>query len=443
MANVAVDFAETAWPFSPERVHQAITYARTHGLTREWRDANPAGNGLVLRVGPRAAAWYARVRVDGRMTAARLGQAEGGGRLSVEDARRALQRHRFGVVEPAPAARPAGKKHTRCGATVQAVFDRYIEAAESGTFSMRRRQRKPLKPKTAAGYRSIYNAHLKVHGERPLEWLAEHAATMFEALGKNGHGALANQFMAVTKAMFEYARREHIWKDANPVADPDTFEKFAVRERSLNMTDAQMKKLLAAIRQEVDPYPDLFVLAIFTGQRIGNCRTLRWNQCDLARGTIRFKSEERKNARADSIPIAAEVVAMLKRRLKASTEQDAGFVFPSPSRPGTPVATYKLAWARAKEAAGLKDVDDLVVHGLRHNFGSWGHESSAPDSAITAAVGHASGKSTERYKHGRSIVVARPAVEAVAGRLGPLLKAAAKTKLPAKAPARTGKPKAK
>jgi integrase len=441
VANQPVDFAENAWPFSPERVHQAIAYARAHGLTREWRDANPTGNGLVLRVGPRSAAWYARVRVDGRMTAARLGLAEGSGRLSVDDARRALQRHRFGVTEPAPVSRPAGKKHTRCGATVKAVWDGYIAAAESGAFSMRRRQRKPLKPKTAAGYRSIFNAHLKVHGERPLEWLAEHAAVMFETLGKDGHGALANQFMAVTKAVFEYARREHIWKDANPIADADKFEKFAVRERSVNLTDAQMKRLLAAIRLEVDPYPDLFMLAIFSGQRIGNCQALRWNQCDLDRGTIRFTAEERKNGRADAIPIATEVVAMLKRRLKARSEDDGQYVFPSPTRRGEPVATYKLAWQRAKEAAGLKDVDDLVVHGLRHNFGSWGHESSAPDSAITAAVGHASGKSTERYKHGRSIVVARPAVEAVAQRLGPILKAAAKTKLPAKAKA--SKPKAK
>jgi integrase len=452
MANHGVDFAENGWPFATERVFQAIEYARRHGKTREWRDTHPSGSGLVLRVGPSKAAFYMRCRVDGRMVATKLGAAEGPGRLSVDDARRALQRGKFGTpsihregtpeksVRSVISVRSSPETTSSCGQTVAQVWDAYIAAAEAGTFSMRRRQRKPLKEKTAAGYRSIYSAHLKAHADQPLEWLADHAAEMFERLGAGGHGALANQFLAVTKAIFEYARRGGIWEGSNPIADPERFEKFAVRERELNLTDRQMVQLLAAINQQVDPYPDLFTLAIFTGQRSGNCQGLRWNQIDLDRGTIRFKAEDRKNARADVIPIATEIVAMLRRRLKARSEEDGGYVFPSPKKPGTAVSTYKLAWARVKEAAGLEDVEDLCVHGLRHNFGSWGQESSAPDSSITAAVGHASGKSTERYKHGRSIVVARPAVDAIAGRLGPILKAAKKTKLPATKPK---KPRAK
>jgi integrase len=450
MANHGVDFAENGWPFATERVFQAIDYARRHGKTREWRDTHPAGAGLVLRVGPSKASFYLRARVDGRMVATKLGSAEGPGRLSVDDARRALQRGKFGTAENLQGATPgkvsevsgvsSKQPDTSCGQTIAQVWNAYIAAAEAGTFSMRRRQRKPLKGKTAAGYRSIYSAHLSAHADQPLEWLADHAAEMFERLGAGGHGALANQFLAVTKAIFEYARRTGIWEGSNPIADPERFEKFAVRERELNLTDRQMQQLLAAINQQVDPYPDLFLLAIFTGQRIGNCQGLRWNQIDLDRGTIRFKAEDRKNARADVIPIATEIVVMLRRRLKARSDDDGGFVFPSPKKPGTAVSTYKLAWARVKEAAGLEDVEDLCVHGLRHNFGSWGQESSAPDSSITAAVGHASGKSTERYKHGRSIVVARPAVEAIAGRLGPILKAAKKTKLSAKKPK---KPRAK
>jgi integrase len=450
MANHGVDFAGNGWPFATERVFQAIDYARRHGKTREWRDTHPAGAGLVLRVGPSKASFYLRARVDGRMVATKLGAAEGPGRLSVDDARRALQRGKFGTAENLQGATPgkvsevsgvsSKQPDTSCGQTIAQVWNAYIAAAEAGTFSMRRRQRKPLKPKTAAGYRSIYSAHLSAHADHPLEWLATNAAGMFERLGVGGHGALANQFMAVAKAIFEYARRTGIWEGTNPIADPERFEKFAVRERELNLTDRQMQQLLAAINQQVDPYPDLFLLAIFTGQRIGNCQGLRWIQIDLDRGTIRFKAEDRKNARADVIPIAAEIVVMLRRRLKGRTDDDGGFVFPSPKKPGTAVSTYKLAWARVKEAAGLEDVEDLCVHGLRHNFGSWGQESSAPDSSITAAVGHASGKSTERYKHGRSIVVARPAVEAIAGRLGPILKAAKKTKLSANKPK---KPRAK
>jgi len=432
VANRGVDFAENAWAFAPERVFQAIEYARRYGKTREWHDTHPAGAGLVLRVGPSRASFYMRCRVDGRMVAAKLGSAEGPGRLSVDDARRALQRGKFGVVQaegPTPRAKPAkAQAPASCGHTIKGIFDAYILAAEEGTFSMRRRLRKPLKAKTSAGYRSIFNAHLKDHADKPLEWLGDHAAGMFERLGAGGHGALANQFMAVVKAMFEFARRAGIWIGANPIADSEAFEKFAVRERELNLTDSQMRRLMAAIMAEADPYQDLFMLAIFTGQRIGNCQMLRWNQVDLDRGTIRFKAEIRKNSRADVIPVAGEVVAILNRRKPARGKADGGFVFPSPKNPDAPVATYKIAWQRVKDAAGLDDVEDLCVHGLRHNFGSWGHESSAPDSSITAAVGHASGRSTERYKHGRSIVVARPAVDAVAERLGPILKAASRAK---------------
>jgi integrase len=437
VANHAVDFGESSWSFTPDRVAEAIRHARAHGLTREWRDAHQSGNGLVLRVGPRAAAWYARVRVGGKMTAARLGLADGAGRITVDDARRELQRHRFGVRSPTE--RETSPKATSCGHTVQAVFDAYIEAAASGRFSMRRRLRRPLRAKTLAGYRSIFKAHLSAHGDQPLEWLAENAADLFEGLGAGGHGALANQFQAVTKAMFEYARRERIWSGPNPIADAERFEKFAVRERELNLTDAQMLKLLAAARLERDPYPDLFMLAIFTGQRRSNCQALRWSQVDLSRGTISFTAAERKNSHADGIPIAAEVVAMLRRRFKAKRDRDGDWVFPSPTRAGKPVATVKLAWKRIKKAAGMEHVQDLVVHGLRHSFGSWGHEADVPDSAVTAAVGHASARSTERYKHGRSVVVARPAVEAIAERLGPILKAAAKVKL--SAPAATAKKK--
>lgn len=403
-----MDFEATGFPFTPQRIAQAIAFARGTSSRWIWRDESPASPHLHLVVGARTATFYRRGRTAGKVLVQKIGPAEGPALVTLDRARRICNELQYG----APRTEAKASKRTRLGVTVGAAWDRYLSAVKAGTFSMRRRRAGPLSAKTLRGYASIFNVHLRPHAAEDLAWLVANAREMVETIGtaqgKDGksHGALGNQVLQVTKNLVEYARREKIYTGPNPLAQD--VERFHVRTRETNLTQAQAAKVLAAIKTE-PAWADLFYFLALTGRRLRNGTDLRWDMVDLEGGWIYYPSSSMKNKKPAPVRLTKGVRKILGRR-RDLVPEDAVFVWPSPKDPTKPVANPHHAWERIRTLAGLPK---LVPHDLRHVAVSWALEGGASVAAAGSMASHRDLGSTNRYAHvgGQTAVPALEAVE--------------------------------
>ena len=81
--------------------------------------------------------------------------------------------------------------------------------------------------------------------------------------------------------------------------------------------------------EDGDAFSDFFLLALETGARRAALLAMRWADLDLEAGVWVIPSNWSKNRRELAIPLIAEAITVLRRRLKARAESP--WVFPSPS----------------------------------------------------------------------------------------------------------------
>ena len=422
---MAVDFGESFFAFTQERVAQAIERARYLGQTREWRDARPEGAHLVLRVGPNAATYYRRGRdaKTGTVVCQRIGPAHGTGAITLAAATLELAELKHGGE--APAKRLMGRHARRAatqkvGLTIKEAFTQYIAAASTGAFSMRG-EREPLRKKTQEGYWSIYRQHLAPESANDVGWLVTNAVEKFQTLGAGiispdgnripGRPSLAQNYKAVVKALFEYLIEIGRFQGANPV-EGRRWRSFKVARRETNLSAEAAARLLLQLEKEPEVWRHLFTTIILTGRRLGSIVNLRWDQVNLRQRVIYFVGSVEKTKKGGAAPMAEDVYQILKARHAVKTSD---WVFESPWNAGRPVNDSAAShhWAMVAKAAGVK----AVCHGNRHNFVSWAGEAGVGAIAIGAATGQQDLRTIQRYLHGETAVMAAPAVEAVARRL--------------------------
>lgn len=402
MGNKAIDFGEDRFPFATERVAQAIEHARAHGLTREWRDDNPAGEGLVLRVGPAKASYYARHRVGGKMTSAKLGPADGPGKLSVDAARRELQRHRFGQPSDTTPTTRRGSKSAP-GPTVGEVYREYITAHAAGEWSPGSRVA-PITDKTVKFYHYIHKAHLDPHDELTLDDFASRVPATHKSIRSN-HPRQADCFRQLVKNLFQYATDRGLWDRVNPAVGSRATglipkHRPAVRTRTL--TDSEWQKLDRAMQMENDPmWRDLFTMSITTLQRMGAVSNMRWADLRETREGLVWQIPARymKGRKAGHtvplyvLPDALEIISRREQAVGDTSE----YVFPAPRDPARPATSYKNAWKRAIERAGLWSADRHQrprPHDLRRTGGERMTTADKSLQSVTRALGNSPASAT-------------------------------------------------
>jgi len=94
--------------------------------------------------------------------------------------------------------------------------------------------------------------------------------------------------------------------------------------------------------------------AYWTGCRKGEILSLRWAQVDLENRTVRLEPGETKNDEARVIPLAGELLTMLRMQQRIRDEKwpQCPWVF---FRHGKQIKSIRKAWDKACEAAGLVD----------------------------------------------------------------------------------------
>ena len=165
---------------------------------------------------------------------------------------------------------------------------------------------------------------------------------------------------------------------------------------------ADFLRAVDALRSRHDPpaasditMADVILMALFTGQRKGNVKAMRWDQItgDLWTIPISEYKTRRKVKMIQPVPLTSHAMDIIHRRGRGAGTSP--WVFPSPVGDG-PVKKDRRPWAWVTKKAGLEHV---TFHGLRHTLGTWQGEAGTNQKMIAASLGHRTTKMTERYVH--------------------------------------------
>lgn len=183
-----------------------------------------------------------------------------------------------------------------------------------------------------------------------------------------------------------------------------------------HLTDAEVKRLLAALDEEKDKTAVAIVrLILVTGLRKGEVLKLEWKDVDLNRSLITLRDP--KGGKNQILPISAAAVEILKTVPKVTQEESKkkkhqaaievkeeikklDLVFPA--RNGQQRYDLKKPMDRIRTAAGFPE-GFRPLHGLRHHFASTLASSGEVDLyTLQKLMTHKNPITTQRYAHLRA-----------------------------------------
>jgi len=172
-------------------------------------------------------------------------------------------------------------------------------------------------------------------------------------------------------------------------------KKFKEQSRDRFMRADEIKAFFASLADEVDPWPDLFTLALLTGARKSNVLAMKWADLELKRGLWKISEAESKNKEPLVCILHPTAAGILQRRAEANADKakPSEYVFPSWGKAGH-ITETKTAWARIIKRAKIKN---LRLHDLRRTLGSWQAATGASLSIIGRSLGHKNIATTAVY----------------------------------------------
>ncbi len=217
-------------------------------------------------------------------------------------------------------------------------------------------------------------------------------------------GATANRVIATGRALFNFAikRKTSGFDGPNPF---DGIEKQPEKRRKTRLRMSQIPAFFDALNGVSQTMQDFILLALWTGRRAGDLKSMRWVDLDLDGGTWLIpdtKADEPQEV-ALSLP-AIESLVRRKRQTKGK------WVFPSRAKSGH-IEEYKKAWQQVRDEAGL---DGLRLHDLRRSLSSFAQENRIAASVAGAQLGHKDPATTMKHYTDIALYVQRDAVNVVA-----------------------------
>lgn len=317
------------------------------------------------------------------------------GRLTVQEAREIA---RGWLAEAAAGGDPSRDRHSaRRAPTVAELCKRFLE-----DHSARRN-----KPGTAYNYaRMIDRFILPQLGHRKVATIV---AADIDQLHHSLHATpyQANRVLGLLSKMMNLAERwDYRSANTNPTRHVDRNSE-GKRERYLSADE--MSRLAATLAQaESDRSETARVIAairllIFTGCRLSEILTLRWEYLDLPRYQLRLPDSK---TGAKVVHLNGATVSILR-----SLERTASpWVLPG-GKEGGHLVNLQKPWRRLRRRAGL---EDLRIHDLRHSFASVAAGLGEGLHMIGKLLGHTQAQTTHRYAHLAADPV-RAATERVSG----------------------------
>lgn len=166
-----------------------------------------------------------------------------------------------------------------------------------------------------------------------------------------------------------------------------------------------------------EPVRDVLWTWVYTGMRLGEVTSLRWERVDLEQRILRV--EETKTGEVLELPITDQLAAVFGRcRARAEVQVEIGWLFPSPKSASGHLEEVFRFYAPIGKVAGTK----FWYHGLRNSFITVAErELLLPRSLTKRLVNHSRGSDvTEGYAADWTAEQLREPAQRVADRIDEL-----------------------
>ena len=206
--------------------------------------------------------------------------------------------------------------------------------------------------------------------------------------------------LALLSHLFTIAIKE--WRVGlfyNPVANIRKPTPGKGRDRRLH-TDEEPSLFKACDRHSNPMLGWLARIALYTGMRAGEIKSLTRSQVDLQKRTVHLT--ETKNGSARTVPLTRQAVDVFHAALSHPVRPfDTDLIFfGEPGRDGIRRSyEFRPAWARTLKKT---DIKGLRFHDLRHEAVSRLVEAGLGDQEVAAISGHKSMQMLKRYTHLRA-----------------------------------------
>lgn len=173
------------------------------------------------------------------------------------------------------------------------------------------------------------------------------------------------------------------------------------------IADTDADALLAAAAKNRSKYALPYIaLALYTGFRAAEVRTLRWRQVDFIGGWVRSELSKTPAGEYREVPLLPELRAVLiahrawiEKKFGSAPEPD-HYIFPFANRgkpvdPERPCTNIASAWWSVRQAAGVS----CRLHDLRHTYATRLLEAGASEAVVRDLMGHVDQKVIQRYAH--------------------------------------------
>lgn len=199
--------------------------------------------------------------------------------------------------------------------------------------------------------------------------------------GKQAVGAATvTRDVAVLRAMHNYCV-DVLELELPRIAWGRTMPRPEPKERA-QYTVEQARRLVDCAEPDL---ADVILFAALTGFRRHEIEKAVWPDVRFDVGRITVKGKGRKTA---TVPLAAPVLDMLKRRATVGDVLNGGRIFD--------MKNFRRRWAATRAKAGLSD---FVFHELRHTTASWLADGGVDPFTIQEIMRHSDVKTTMGYVH--------------------------------------------
>ncbi len=317
-----------SFPFTEARIAAArraahLDDADAHGR-RSWRDEGCKGLTLVVNVNTGTAAFYYQGKVNGQTTRRALGDADV---LTLQEARQTVNRYRYdrtaaAVLTPRPAEQGDDAEPVDDSPLLGSVVDALLDAHAAGRWLPGNRTKVPT-DRTMKNYHDIRRARLKAHEGLTLRAFAEQLPDVYAALQAEAP-IQANRWLQLCRNVYAYAASAGLWSGANPAIGDGAARLTRTPEqaRTRTLTDAEWRRLDAALKADAPLWRDLFTMSLLTLQRMGAVCSMRWDDLTLTGKDAAWRIPARmmKGRRGGHVvPLSGlpDALGILKARRKA------------------------------------------------------------------------------------------------------------------------------
>ena len=370
-----------------------VSSIEPEGKTRRYSDKHVAN--LKLVVTPKGAkTYFAMFKVAGQAKSIKIGATAA---VPLDDARARVvelvnsEKEKRGRTFLPPDLKKLQTLSRLSGFTVNEAYQAYYE--------------NHLKFRKTTGNRQHALHHTYMNYLEPIlgrlditelnrKWLAKCLKNIYLAKGYTIH----NKCVTVLKAMFNYCLvyEDKYTLEFNP-ASLLKKESGVIRSRYLSMPE--IINLLTELNALNHPiFTDLFKMALFTGARIGNIKSMRWEEIDFNNATWIVPAIKTKTKKTYHLPLTSQALEILRARL--AKYPNSPFVFASNRSASGHIMGGDRTWKQVITNAGLysknKDIR-IRKHDLRRTFASLQALKGVDINTISKTLGHTDIKHTQIY----------------------------------------------